>query len=360
MRGQRPTIRDVAKKADVSPATVSIILNGSRENAFLPATVRKVRTAAEQLGYAKPVPKRLSQPLEWERPLIAIFLTQLTGSYYTFIAQAVTQKAAAAGYDTVVFETHRNRERERRLIGNIGRMNVTGAIFASSPLNRELAQELGAKIPVVTVRSGNCSMDLDQVVTDDAHVGILAAEHLLALGHRKVAFIDVDRSWQGCGESQRLVGARSAFEACGDAELTVFSMPAPDTLRQGSFHETRAFAEKLAAEAVKDPGITAFLCVTDYMAYGVMDLLASRGLSVPEDYSVMGCDSIFSSSLPGVRLTSIDRHPVETGYNAFQLLNQRICSAEAPDSVRRIVRVEYISELVIRGTTAAPHAADPE
>ena len=88
-----------------------------------------------------------------------------------------------------------------------------------------------------------------------------------------------------------------------------------------------------------------------------LDALAERGLRVPEDYSVCGLDDMFPSSLPGVALTSIDRHPVEIGVSSFELLWQRICSAGDPPRTH-VTRVEYLSNLIDRGSCAAPRQGE--
>ena len=130
-------------------------------------------------------------------------------------------------------------------------------------------------------------------------------------------------------------------------------MPAPDTLRPGSFIETREMARKTSAECLKDPDLTAFICISDYCAYGVIEALSERDLRVPEDYSLCGLDDMFPSSLPGVRLTTIDRHPIEIGASSLDLLWQRITSPALP-TLTHVTRVEYLSTLIDRGSCASP------
>ena len=237
-------------------------------------------------------------------------------------------------------------------------IGVSGIIFTAPPMNSADAVSLSQSIPIVIINNDREGTPLDTIVIDDFRVGELVAEHLLTLGHRHVAFVEINRQWQGIRISQRLMGAKAQFERHPDAELCVYSRAAPDTLRPGSFIETREQAREMAAECLQDERITAFICISDYAAYGVMDELASRGKRIPEDYSVCACDNLFASSLAGVSLTTVDRHPVEIGVKSFELLLQRL-TTPAPDeqSPSHITRVEYLSNLIVRGSTGAPRSA---
>jgi len=347
-RNRKASLKDVAELAGVSVSCVSMILSGRAGVSFSGETVKKVRAAAEQLDYHRPAENGM-----FDRPTIAVFITIVTGSYYTFISQAVTQKANEMGYDTLILETHHSRERELRLMHMVRRGGFAGIVFAVTPINRDYMRELAEIIPTVVIQSPPGLTGVDAVINDNNRVGRLAAEHMLSLGHRHVAYIGIDRSWQSMKDSACFLGTKEAFDRVPDAVLSVYSAPGPDALVPGSFHETRTLAAKLALEAVKDPLITGFICITDYTAYGVMDTLSGLGKRVPEDYSVCGCNNLFSSSLAGVSLTTVDRHPVELGFAAFDLLMKKLNGGETASPVS-VTHIEYLSRLVVRSTTAAP------
>lgn len=345
----RATLQDVARAANVSTTTVSMILRGTPGVTFSKETVRRVMDAASELGYRRP-----SSAGSFDRPTVAVFLPLVTGSYYTFITQAITQQANQVGYDTIVLETHRNAQRELRLMHSLSRTGVAGAIFTAPPMTLDAAVELARAVPTVIIDNKRSDIALDTVLTDDFRVGELVASHLLELGHRTVAFVAIDREWQGIHSCQRLVGAQACFMRHEGARLKVFSRRAPDTLRPGSFIETRELARQIAEECMQDTEITGFICISDYAAYGVMDALAAHSFRIPEDYSVCACDNLFASSLVGVSLTTVDRHPVEIGVNSFELLHQRICALESgARNSERVTRVEYLSSLIIRGSSGA-------
>lgn len=349
----KPTLSDVARAAGVSPAAASMILRETPGVSFSAETIRRVFEAAAALNYRRSAPANA-----YERPVIAILLPLVTGSFYTFIAQAITQQANLYGYDTLLMETHRNAERELRQLRSLRRIGVSGIIFTAPPINAKEAVALSQSIPTVIINNERDGAPLDTIVIDDFRVGELIASHLLSLGHRTVAFVEINRQWQGIRISQRLMGVKAQFAAHPDAQLLVYSRPAPDTLRPGSFIETRALAREIAAECLNDGRITAFICISDYAAYGVMDELTARGKRIPQDYSVCACDNLFSSSLTGVSLTTVDRHPVEIGVKSFELLHQRLSSLASGEHLpAHITRVEYLSSLIVRGSSGTPRGA---
>ena len=348
MKAKKPTLKEVAAQAGVSLSAASMILSERSGVSFSEDTIRRVIQAANELNYQRP--KKFSL---FERPTILIFLTIVTGSYYTFIAQAVTQKADEAGYDTVILETHHSAEREKRLIHMAEHSGAQGILFAAAPINPREVQLLAKKIPTVIIQSGPHIPGMDTVTNDDTRVGQLAATHMLSLGHRHVAFMTIDRSWQKADNPSCMYAVKAAFAKVPDAVLTVYAAPGPDTLVPGSFHETRALGAKLAMEALKDEKLTGFICNTDYVAYGVMDTLSQMGKRIPEDYSVCGCNNLFSSNLTGVSLTTVDRHPIQLGRAAFELLLNKM-AASSGKTIPTVTHIEYLSELLIRKTTGIP------
>lgn len=348
----KATLQDVARLAKVSPASASMILQKKPGVSFAPETVSRVFAVAEQLGYKKP-----SAIGNFIRPTIAVIFPQITSLYYAFIAQSIDQKASEMGMDTVLYETHVNTDRLLRLLHSIYRLGFAGVICTTPPnaATMEPILELSQKIPTVVIDPYNTELSLDSVKTDTFQCGALVMEHLLELGHRDIAFIEIDRwNWDKTGiRSLPLRGAQSVIDNRSDVNMTIYTLPGPNTLRAGSFIETRLMARAMAEDALKNPRHTAFLCVSDYCAYGVMDTLAAHHLRIPADYSVCACDNIFPSDLPGVSLTTVDRHPAEVGASSFELLYQRI-SSQAPTSGDRITRVGLRSHLIVRGSTASP------
>lgn len=345
----KATLQDVAAAAGVSSTTASMILRGKTGVSFSQETIERVLDAAERLNYRKITARGC-----FDRPTIAIIMGLTTSLYYTFLAQSITQRANALGIDTLIFETHDTAERELRHIHTISRLGISGVIYTGIPYNKSAALDLGRQIPSVVINNQDIDMPFDSVKTDTYLCGKIAANHLWELGHRDIAFIEIDR-WQGKWCSLRLQGVQDFLQKCPDVRLTVYKRPGPDTLHPGSFIETRDLARSMAEEALKDSRHTGFICVSDYCAYGVLDTLSAHGLKVPEDYSVCACDNLYPSDLPGVSLTTIDRHPIEIGASCFDLLYQRISNRSA-GSTEHITRIEYGSTLVLRNSTGIPRS----
>lgn len=355
-KSPKATLKQVAALANVSLSTASLILNQKPDVSFSKDTVSKVMLAAETLGYGK-ASSRLEPPQVFGKKVVAVFMPAVTGNYYTSMVHAIDQAASLQGYDTICFETHRSKERELRGLTYIGKTDVAGIIFTFIPHNYELVEEIAKAIPVVVVGNRNNVLHLDMVETDNYRAGVLLARHMLELGHRHVAFLATVRDWWGYASAQRLVGAQETFQKeCPQAKLTIKSQPAGDPL-MGELLSSRKIGAKLCESCLDDKSITGFIAIHDYVAYGALDALAQHGLRVPEDYSVCGCDDIFASSLPGVGLTTVNHHIQEKGIQAFALLHRKIQSASIDEdhpSPVSIMRVEFLSTLIARSSTAKP------
>lgn len=355
-KGIKATLRQVAELAEVSLSTASLILNQKPGVSFAKDTVSRVMQAAESLGYGGRL--SLEAPAEvFQRKVIAIFMPGVTGNYYTSMVYAIDQAASQLGYDTICFETHRSKERELRGLSYLAKTDVAGILFTFIPHNYELVEEIAKTLPVVVVGNRNNVLHLDMVETDNYRAGVLLARHMLELGHRHVAFLATTREWWGYASAQRLVGAQETFQReCPEAKLTVITHPASDPL-QGQLLNSRKIGATLCESCLEDKSITGFIAIHDYVAYGVLDALAEHGYRVPEDYSVCGCDDIFASSLPGVGLTTVNHHIQEKGMQAFALLHRKIQAAEggqSPSAPVSIMRVEFLSSLVVRSSTSRP------
>lgn len=354
----KTTLKRVAALAGVSPASASMILNQRSGVSFAAETVARVRLAAESLGYARAGAPAASGI--FEKKVIAIFLPAVGGSYYVSMVQAINQVANLHGYDTVCFETHRNTERELRGLTYLGRSDAAGILFTFIPHNIELVERIEQTLPVVLIGNRNPVTRLDMVETDNLRAGELLARHMLDLGHRHVAALATTREWWGYASAQRVVGIEETFaRECPEARLTIHQIPAGDTLSPQQV-PSRRIGAMLTERALEDRRVTGLIAINDFLAYGALDELARRGMRVPEDISVCGCDDGFASSLPGVNLTSVNHHIREKATHAFELLNRKIqkrLSSEAQDedeSPASITRVEFLSTLMARGSTGAP------
>ena len=355
----RITLKNVAELAEVSLSTASMILNKKEDVSFASETISRVMLAAQTLGYRQLENIKQEQDSEEKKKIIAVFLPSATGNYYSAISRAINAAANKKGYDTVIFEAYRDSERELRGLTFLSSLPIAGIIFSYVPYHSEIVEEISQTIPVVVIGTRNGFVKVDMIETDNYRGGVLMARHLLELGHRHVAFLATDRNWWGYPSTQRIQGVRETFQKeYPDAKLTEKILPISSSLTQDSKFHSVKIGSQLAESCLSDKSITGFIAVNDYLAYGVLDALARRGYSVPQDFSVCGCDDIFPSSLIQVNLTTVNHHIDEKGESAFDLLYRRINDIQSAEEEKpkpiEIHRMEYLSSLVIRGTTARP------
>ncbi len=349
----KPTLRQVASVAKVSPATASMILNDKDGVSFNPDTVQRVKTVAEQLGYISAPLLRGKPAGIFQKKVIVTFNATVTGYYYTSLIQAIEQTAQKAGYDAVCFQTYHSAARELNGISIFSGSDIAGIVFTYVPHNYKMLEALSHDIPIVIIGDHNEMVRLDMVETNNYAAGMMMARHILQLGHRSVAFLNDRFEWQGYPTSTRLRGVQTVFEQeYPEATLHVLSSTAVGELVLGDYMARRDIGFRLAQECLAKHGdVTAIMCVTDMVAYGALDLMAKEGLRVPADYSVCGFDNNFAADLLG--LTTHDHHVYEIGTNAFNLLQRRMQATESL-GVESITKVELIGEIVARTSTALP------
>jgi LacI family transcriptional regulator len=356
----KPTLKQIAGLANVSVSTASMVLNQKKGVSFSDDTVSRVRLAADSLGYMIPSASPFGS---FQNKVVAIFLPDIAGNYYTSMAKAAAYSASQKGYDTIYFETNRDRLREQRGLSYIQSGSMAGLLFTYIPHNIDLVESLSHQMPAVIIGNRNADMKtdikLDMIETDSYRAGELMAQYMLDLGHRHVAFLATSLEWWGYSSTQRIQGVRDTFAKAGpNARLTEKIKQVSGSIAEDSKEMRRNIGRELAEECLDDSTLTGFITVNDYLAYGVTDALAARGRRIPEDYSVCGCDDIFSSSLPGVNLTTVNHHVREKGMRAFDMLYRRIIEQEGMSNGQEapvsIMRVEYLSTLMVRGSVSAP------
>ena len=292
------TIAEVAKQAGVGVATVSRVLNGSA--AVREATRQRVLDAIEDLGYA---PNAAARALSTGRSLaVAVVAPFFTRPSVMERLRGVSHVLAGAGYQLVLFDVERPGEAAdyfRRLSAGGG----LDALLSISlcPADEDLARFAAAGVPVVLVDHPHPS--LPAVSTDDVAGGRLATEHLLELGHRRIAFLgDFEHNEYGfLSSARRRAGYEEALAAAG-AEVD------PALVLRGSHQRETAAALTREALDRSDPP-TALFAASDTQAVGALEGAESLGARVPGDLSVVGYDDIELARHAG--LTTVAQ-PLET------------------------------------------------
>jgi LacI family transcriptional regulator len=326
------SLADISRRAGVSIATASRVLNGSAHPVSA-ATRGRVVQAADELGYrpselARALVKRTSR-------IIGVIVGDIVDPYFAEIARGVEDVAARRGHLTMVCNSDRRPAAELAHLAVLRDYHAAGVVFAGSGYeqdSRELAaaveelQGRGAAVVALAARDLECP----HVLVDNRAAARDATDHLLALGHRRIAFVEGPAGLHT--SAQRLEGFESAIAAAG---ADAVRLPGGFEYEAGD----RAAAELLAAGVLPD----AVLAVNDEVAIGLLTGLRRGGVAVPADVSVAGIDDTRPARL--VDLTSVSLPLHELGEMAARaILEGEGCDAVLPH------------RLVARGTTA-PHRA---
>jgi DNA-binding LacI/PurR family transcriptional regulator len=332
----QPTILDVAARAGVSKSLVSLVLRDAPSVSA--AKRRAVLAAAAALDYR---PNLVARSLVRRRTnVLGVMLSDLHNTFFADVLDGVAGRAGARGYKALIVTGNRAPAGEAEAIETLLELRTDGLVLAAPLLDGERIAEASRTVPVVLVsRSINASR-VDSVTNDDQAGAALAVEHLVALGHRRIAHIDGGR---GAGAQGRRQGYLQAMRRHGlTAEARVAG---GDYTEEGG---ARAIEELLTA-GVRP---TAVFAANDLSAIGALDALGRHGLRAPEDLSLVGYDNTSLAGLRHIDLTTVDQPRLAMGQTAVELLLQRI--ERRRTSPRRVV---IAPSLVVRGSTAPPPSA---
>ncbi len=325
----RPTLHDVAARAGVSVALVSIVMRdvaGASE-----ATRRRVRTAAEEIGYRpNPGARRLRQ--QRTKLLGATFIA--AQEFHAELVDGLYSAADERGYDVLLSAVTEHHD-ERRALDTLIDDRCEALVLLGAQSSAGALATVASRLPVVAV--ARRIHGVDAVRSDDTAGAALAVEHLRALGHQRIAYLDGGRV---AGAAERRRGYAAAMRAAGLAP----------TIRAGGLTE-REGAD--AARALLDCGEsppTAVFAFNDRCALGVLDVLVREGIDVPGRMSVVGFDDSPLARLAHIDLTTIRQDTADLTRTAVAHVVARLDGdQEVDDAVDLVVP----PSLVVRGTTAA-------
>jgi len=334
------TIRDVARRAAVSPGTVSRVMGGYPGVAE--ATRRRVLESVEALGYRpNPAAQRLSSG---KSLTVAVTVPFFTLPSVSARLNGAINLLAGTAYDLIIHNIQVAEERPACFQNIPHRRQADGLLIISiSPLcETEVTSLERADIPIVMIDADHPALTgVSRVVVDDEEGGRLATEHLLRLGHRRIGFLGdrADNPFHMTSTRDRLRGHRQALEAAG------VTMRAEDLLEAGhSRAEARCLARRLLASADRP---TAVFAASDTQAAGVLEAARDVGLCVPAQLSLVGYDDIELAEIVG--LTTVRQPLFRSGQRGMQLLLDALRGHPSPPA-REVLPLE----LVVRGTTGPP------
>ena len=325
----------VAQAAGVSPSTVSRILNGTA--AVHAAKRQAVDDAIKRLGF---VPNPVARGLAGGRTLSVGVVTQAIDSpFYGIALRGIEDELDRAGYSALFVSGHWNAAEEARCIDVLRSRRVDGIIVLTGRLSDAALRSCAKELPVVVTGRRLKAPNLVSLDFDNFEGARLATHHLLALGHRRIAFIAGDAGHPDASERER--GYRAAIEAAGlayDAELV---MP-------GLFNEESGLVA-VARLLDSRQHFTALFAANDQMALGACLGLHRRGMRVPEDVSVVGFDDLPVSRYSVPPLSTVHHPAYEVGQLAAAAMLQML-RGDKPEATVPAPRV------IVRESTRAPSA----
>lgn len=333
--GTTITLHDVAQAAQVSVMTASRALNDSGRIAR--DTQRRVQEAAARLGY---VPNASARRLKGGRTGVLGLIVHDLAPMFAEMANGASEAASESGLDVLLYTTRSNPGRERERVAMVRGGLADGLIIALPRSDDAYLRSLeSSAVPVVLINHYAEGKRLSAVRGDNYFGARAAAEHLVGLGHRRIAFLSGDPLSGQSTERQRAYS-----DVMREAGL-------PERVVHANFLQRRAF--EVTRELLEGPNPpTAVFAANDYSAYGAIDAVKDAGLRVPDDVSVVGFDDVPASAQMHPALTTV-RHPFhDLGVEAAKLLLDLLAGRAEPGTVR-----ELPSTLIVRASTAPPGAS---
>ncbi len=310
------TLAMVAQEAGVSASTVSRILNGTA--GVTSAKKAAVEAAIAKLGF---VPNPVARGLAGGRTLSIGVVTQSIGSpFYAVALRGIERELDRTGYSPLFVSGHWNAHEEARCIEVLRSRRVDGIILLTGRLDDAALAACARALPVVVTGRTLKAPGLFTMNFDNFEGGRLATQHLIALGHRRIAFIAGDPRHPDASERQR--GYRAALEAAGighDSRLVVPGMYSEESGEQA--------VERLLAQGQR---FTAIFAANDQMAIGAALALHRRRLRVPEDVSLVGFDDLPVARYLTPPLSTVQHPAHEMGRLAATAILQ-LLRGEEPD-----------------------------
>lgn len=328
------TIKDVAQAADVSTATVSHVINGTR---YVSDEVQqRVLQAMERLNYQ---PNAVARGLRTKRTrLLALVIPDITNPFFTDLARGFQDAADQSGYVVILCNTDRTIERELRFLDMLRQQRVDGLVLNPSTVTAEdLKRLLKAQVVVVLIGSQIDDPEFDLVMVDNVRAGSDAVQYLIDLGHRRIGLV--------CGSLSTSSGLQRYQGYCQAMETNDLLVQ-DDWIAEGSFTHDGGYAcmQRILSQR---PLPTAVFAASDVMALGAKKAIEDAGLRIPEDISLIGFDDIPKVAWATPKLTTISQPRYQMGWESARLLIDRIEGNIPPDRQKLVME----HQLVVREST---------
>jgi LacI family fructose operon transcriptional repressor len=326
------SIKDVAKAAGVSTATVSRVL--SNGNHVRPEVRKKVMEAVERLGYR---PNLVARSLRSQQSnTIGLIVSDIRNPFFTSLSRAVEDTAYEQGYTVFLCNTDENPEKETIYLNLMRDESVAGVIFSPTRQTASNFATFSRAYPIVIVDRTVGNAEVDMVLLDNVDSGYRLTKHLLENGYRRIAALCGEMSTTGKERHAGYEKALREYELLPTSELVKFVQPRPE-----AGHD--ATLKLLDATTRPD----AILTTNSLLAVGALQAIRERNLTIPDDVALVTFDETTWASLVQPAITLIEQPTYEIGQTATELLLQRI--ADPKRSTRQVI---LKGRLLERGSSA--------
>lgn len=336
------TMRDVARLAGVSTATVSAVINGAFN--VSPERKSKVQNAIAALDYQ---PDAIARSLKTGRSnTIGIVVPDITNAFYPEVVRGAEEAAQDAGYSVLLCDSSESARNEERLLSVLASRRVDGILLVTTINSRAHERIARQSLPVVFVDHLPPMATANTVCTDNVQAGQLAAEHLIQLGHRRIGMIAGNPTLSS--HRDRLEGFRKTMQ---ENHLLIFD---EHLIRGEVCVEDGLAAGHRLLDLARPP--TAIMATTYKLLLGLLQAVDERGIVVPNELSVLGFDDYLWNRHFNPTLTSVAQATRELGRSSFELLRQLIQNPS--DEKTKPVHVLLPAELRVRNSTGPPNSAN--
>ncbi len=333
------SIKDIARVAKVSHSTVSRALRDSplvnRE------TAERIRQIAEEMGYR---PSAVARSLVTRKTkTIGVVVTTIADPFIAEVVSGIEEVANDHGYSVFLANSNADPDREIKVVHSFHERRVDGILVTASRVGALYIGHLSEmKVPIVLINNQHPGEFVHSVMIDNVTASRMATEHLIQLGHRRIAYIGDQFGYQS--DTERFAGYRQALERAGltfQPELIVHGDGKPEGGMRAMEHLLRL-----------SPLPTAVFCYNDMTALGALRVARMRGLRVPADISLVGFDDLFIASYTEPPLTTIRQPKRQMGQRAMELLLQLLRGEDSQQTIW------MQGELIVRNSTAPPPGED--
>jgi DNA-binding LacI/PurR family transcriptional regulator len=315
-----PTIKDVAKKANVSVATVSRVINNT---GYVNHETRKiVEDAIAELGY---VPNELARSLFRKRSnIIGLIVPHISTYFFAELIESIEDAVNRSGYKLMIFNSKDDMELEKKYLNVLNQYNIDGLILVANTKSAKAYMKLG--IPILTI-DHIIDSTIPSITSDNVQGGELAAQKLVATNAKKVIH------FRGPSDLITVVDrARGFYQVIDEHNIDCYSFDLD--FKTPDINDIEMFIKK-------HPDVEGIFCSSDIIAFYVISVLKKLGYKIPEDVQVIGFDNIELSGVLIPKLTTIAQPIQEIGNESIRMLNKLI-KKESLEEVHNLLPVQLI------------------